>query len=367
MKVAVICCTPYHIFNAVNMKLSTYQQDQVDLYICDHFQNSYNLYQKIQNMKLFSKVFYVTDSHTKYKPLFAKLLRIFRYVKYLAPQYNKEYDVLHTSTNNLFTIIFYEYLINKNPRLQVYWVEDGVAAYVNPINTQKFGKFDKLMMFFGQKSFYGKVIERLYLYEPQLYTLNEVHSIVGIPKLTGEHKNIVLAHMNFILDFDLEKNKGYEHALFIYFDQPLLPNTVEINEVEALERLCQTIHYNDIVVKLHPRSQKQKYSSFMVQELGDSTTPWELVIGNIQFTNKVFITFNSTAVFNSKIIYDEEYDIILLYKWMKAEPHYREAFEKYILKAEKLYQNKKVYIPNTQEELEQIIRNLTSNVRENNG
>ena len=61
MKIIISCCTPYHIFNAINLKIHKYKNEKVDILICNHFNNSKNIFENIKSSDIFENVYYIED------------------------------------------------------------------------------------------------------------------------------------------------------------------------------------------------------------------------------------------------------------------------------------------------------------------
>lgn len=66
MKKLIICDTYFQLMIVVQMRLTIFRNDNVDLYISDHSNNSFSIYENIMKLDLFSHVQYMNTKDNTY-------------------------------------------------------------------------------------------------------------------------------------------------------------------------------------------------------------------------------------------------------------------------------------------------------------
>lgn len=357
MRIAIVCCTPYHIINAINLKINKFIYDEVDIYVSNHFSNSYEIFCRLKEINIFSNTVYVSDHKLYTKFSKAKLWKI-RYFKNFQIMcdgyfdYSSYYDIICLSAGSYFSIVFYEYLFNKNNRIKLFWIEDGLGSYINRINNFLTYK-TKLFDFISLRKYNIKKIDKLFLYEPRLYNVSEVLDIEIIPKIYGEKKNNILKYLNYIFSYQIDDSKSLENYKYIFLEQSYEEDGNKIPQYELIKYLSNKLG-DEILFKLHPRSQREKYNKLDINFYDKDYLPLELLFLNLGTNNKKLITINSTAVFNMKNMLNCNNDIILLYELVKLNPN--NNLEKLIEKYKKINSEQNVYIPSDKIELEFVLK-----------
>jgi hypothetical protein len=125
---------------------------------------------------------------------------------------------------------------------------------------------------------------------------------------------------------------------------------------------------NDLIIRKHPITMGTLYEDhgFTVDTMGN--IPWELILLNSKFNNKVLITIMSTAVLSPKMMFNEEPWIIVLAKayhreFKDREPWanelWRPEFETLILKVKTMYSEPaKVIIPESFDDFYSIMKSI---------
>lgn len=355
MNIAIVCCTPYHIINAINLKLNKFIQDEVDIYISNHFSNSYEIFCKLKEINIFSNTVYVSDHKldTKFSKVGLWKIRYFKNIQIMCNEhFDLDYDIICLSAGSYFSIVFYECLFNKNNRIKLFWIEDGLGSYINRINSflpYRTKLFDLICL----RKYNVKKIDKLFLYEPKLYNVSEVLDVESIPKIHGENMNNILKYLNHIFDYQITDIKPARNYKYIFLEQSYEEDGNKIPQYELIEYLSNKLG-DEILFKLHPRSKREKYNKLNINFYDKDYLPLELFFLNLGTNNKKLITINSTAVFNMKNILDCNNDIILLYELVKLNSN--DKLEKFIEKYKKINSEQNVYIPADKEELELVVK-----------
>lgn len=360
MKVAVVCCTPFHIFTTVHLMLTEFKNYDVDVYISNHFNNSQEIFKKVKDLNIFDNCYYIKDKGqgVAHKGKLFKMY-ISNNLNSFIDESLKEYDSIYIFAFSRFSVSLIENVKSKNKKTEVYFVEDGISTYTmsrdfsnsTTINIIK----DIRKIILKQHKFTVKDINGLMLYEPSIYQLNEMKNIIRIPKISDEEKSELNKYFDKI--FKRDDNSLLDKSRFIYFDQSFNIDGNPIGEKELLQKITESLK-DKVLLKPHPRESQSKYNGLNVNILANQSTPWEVVLLNVDLKSKVLITISSSAVFASKLILNEEPTIVLVYKLVKKIDYHNDVFEKYITSISKTYKSGRVLIPNTMEELHTILKAL---------
>lgn len=360
MKVAFICCTPYHIILSLHLAETKYYNFKKDIYICDHFVNANKIYNKLKDNPIFCNVFFIEDhslnydkSFLRYKKAYVMILRDYTY--FIKDRIDLDYNELCVFTHNLFSKLFYAEILNRNENILVNLVEEGTSTYTSKYieqNNFKARVLNVLSKLVNRKFFNNKDFDSLLLFKPELYSGNIKVKRSKISEIKKENTK-VKDKLNSIFDYDYS-SLPYEDYKFIFFDQTISKDgEIPVDEKKILFDMMEIINNDDIIVKLHPRDSKDKYKDVSFNIQSDGNLPWETIYLNLDLEDKVLITIRSSSVFTPKIVFNKENKIILLYKIAGIKD---EEYEKFVGKFRKLYSRNTIYIPENWNEFREIIK-----------
>ena len=344
-RVALICATPYHLYNAINMSRSIYKNECIDIFVINDFEFSYEYFEKIRKKAIFNNVYFIrrpiiSNIWDKWKLRYAMIsdrLDYFNKKNYV------KYDIIVTGTLESFSIIFFLSQYKKNHKVEFVLSEDGMANYLNckPLN------FNSLI-YRLRKINIETYINKIYLYKPILSLYNEIYDnlfTINQP----DKETIKFAEEIFgVTDKVLNEVKINN---IIYLDQPLEEMDWDTNRLVVIEKILQYLPSEKFVVKKHPRKQDFSYEFYNIKVLAEIKVPWE-VIGS-KVVNKTLVTFNSSAALTPNFIYDNNNKVIFLYKYfMKDNPLCLE-WDRFFYKVREIYPEH-IFIPETEEELVQV-------------
>ena len=114
---------------------------------------------------------------------------------------------------------------------------------------------------------------------------------------------------------------------------------------------------DELVIKRHPSDKKEKHCNIKYCECSD--VPFEIIIANSDVSNKILISVFSTAAITPKILFNQEPKIILLCKIFQGySKECNEDVIKFFEKTKGLYHAENFYIPETEDELFEILEKL---------
>lgn len=271
-------------------------------------------------------------------------------------------------SNDIVTNIL-RFMHTKYPNCEINLYEEGIISYYSDKVGRDCQDIKK---------------NHVYIYEPEL-AIYEHDGFVRIPKVSRDDKDF-LRTANYIFNFD-PKIKTIDHKI-LFFDDPsnpmpsylkwskLLANTIfripykkhlpehklYLKQLEAYKILAQNAGDREILVKLHPRTEREfakkeyigKYSTI----LRDASVPWELFCCNCDIRDNIFVTDVSSAIYANRFAVEGEdtNSFVILAEYMgdwtfKTAKKFYEKFK---------HQKNDIYFPATKEEyiqtLQQIMR-----------
>lgn len=357
--IAYFCTTPYQILTACHLAFTELKDEKIDLYVLNHFNDAEIIAERLSKQSLFSNVKYVdcigfSKSFSKNTPIrFAQ--KIYRYLSYkritrsIVGINNEFYNDVYFAYPDVITQLALKTIYKNNNSVKVHLTEDGLGAYLPFI--EQTTTYKKL---FNKLTSVDKVLDNydsLRVYMPEL-----MHSS-SFPIKKIEPIDIENLKFREIVNsvFDYKKGDEIEEKL-IYFEQPFTSRPGLDN---AIARIIDEILINDYIVKLHPRSQSNKYINH--NQYHNHNLPWEVIVMNSEIENKVLLSYYSTVSLSPKFMFDEEPYIIYLFEIpeLKKLNEIDQELTDFISKFKGIYtDNDKIFIPKSIDELISLLSKL---------
>lgn len=269
----------------------------------------------------------------------------------------KDIDVLHYFTYAFYNHLLFDYIKEKT---KIILTDEGVMTYLikesfgtnKPINIER--------------------ISEIWLLDKNLYVSNFTRTLKNIPMEKYLCDDRLLTEMCKELNRLYNYNHEKINSDFIFFDQPITKVCLitEPKEKQILAKIFAGLDRDKIIIKKHPSDFYYKYQDFSFDIIkNDNGVPWELVLLNEYLNNrpnlydKVFISYYSAALINSKIFLDIfriPCKVIFLFKFLEDEikkPVTHLIFKQLVNRFKKL-DEKNIYALNSIDELRNIIKNF---------
>ena len=124
-KILILVNTYFQIIIAIKLKLTMYKDDSVDIIVSNHSTDSKKIYEKLKNILIFNKIFYLESKETNKK----NITKIFENVFYLLfPKtalkgkkiiFDNSYDEYLFYNINKYTYLIYDVLNSKNKNVKI--------------------------------------------------------------------------------------------------------------------------------------------------------------------------------------------------------------------------------------------------------
>ncbi len=247
-RIAVICCTPYHLFVLVFLQKEVWKNEIIDVYIQNTFEQAGRLAIKFKHLNLFNNVilvedeiYYDFDKMPRIMYLVKRLFNCIRSEKYLKNHINCEipcYNEIWYSGRNQFTDYFIKHFYKEDKSLKVILFEDGVSTYSG--YSKNISSSKKLLLRLAGIPKQAFEIETMWVFNKMACgnMLGETQ-ILEIPKTRFEETKLLLQN---IFDY----NNSY-HERYIFFEQFLDA------EKDLFNMIVNNIKYEELILKTHPR------------------------------------------------------------------------------------------------------------------
>ena len=122
-------------------------------------------------------------------------------------------------------------------------------------------------------------------------------------------------------------------------------------------KIAEKVGKENIVVKLHPRRNVDRFSDKGIKVSKSTGIPWEAFLLTNDFKDKVVLTISSSAAFSSRLYFDMNIPTIMLYKITGPNPGIVNV-KKYIKYADdfcRKFGDDGFYIPTSMNELLELL------------
>lgn len=317
--IAFFCETPYAVLNAINAKRNLFADEGADIFIRNRFFSAREISLQLRKTGIFRNVFFIDLPAEKPNSLFQS-----RMLRFCSPGLIKKFipsEVVETLFYKRVYIFqygamswnFFEYFSQKNKKVKLFFIEEGIGSYTldpNAFSPKTKWLHDNLNI----NLFSTGKVQGLYLYAPELATTKTEALLLQLPKLNRNDK-VLVKIINDVFGYTGDIYTDFEKKKYVYFDQPILERDIEDdNGLEFLNSLCEIVDKKEVIVKLHPRRKKAFYSDYGFDVSFAGNIPFEVLMLNHSFEDKILISEMSTALISPKMIFNDEPKVCATYK-----------------------------------------------------
>lgn len=364
MRALVFCSSQYQIFNIIQLlENKILDVNQTIVIVFDFFDGAASITLKIK--KKYAVIIYLirinqSNNYLKGISIIKEIRRVRNDISYVSPE-----KIFISGMSSLKFLAYY--ICSNGGKCPYVMYEDGFESYTcNP--SELFDSFGFAVAHLCKAFFKYKNIQftkELYIYEPRLITFDNKNIVCKQIDNKLMNKDItLLSKFEFIFGItDSQSDINIlSKARFIYFDQYITKNNrvINIDKIGRAVKMMGEYLGGDFIIKTHPRKEYAiQYDSLNIQLYKSGASLWELQVIGQSLTNKVLITIFSTAVFTPNILYNEKYKVILIYKIViNSTSCLYKKINAYVCQFKKYRNSIEVFVPETQTELEHLIKKL---------
>lgn len=316
-----ICETPFQILVALFMIYDSLSTDTNDFVIVDTMVDYKGLAERLSNHPLVNYA-YAAETKKKYENYYAKIGMIKDMFYSFPKRWNydvswTEYDYIYCRNyTTIITEAAFRYFKRKNSELKLVIMDEGYSSYLsefwNSYNNISFLHKLSGLILNRQKDYVYRNITEARFFMPELFHV----------KLPFQTKRIL--RKNFTLDvvqkaeinqvFCYRENDEVDENTFIFFEECFSFDNGNSNDLQIIEDLARFIGRDRIVIKLHPRSQQDRFSGLGYKVMKKAQYPWEVFAINNEKKKITLLAFSSGALMNYLFFSRSNMKSILLYK-----------------------------------------------------
>lgn len=318
MKRLVLANTYFQLITAIQLNMTIFINDDVDLIITNETNGAYEIYEAIKAQAIFKNVTYVETKNNMGRSFTKKIYDLFCivfkknnfYSFILKSLSNRFYDEIILYNSGPYIWGIYSVLSSINPKISLSMYEEGIISYSSTPFANN-SKFDRTVFifrnFFRKPVFYGDN-HVVYCFLPELY--NGPYNAIRIEKINNQETIEMLKNI-FGLHEKLDIKEKY-----IYFSSVLdFEGGEPIGELQLIEKVSNIVGKDNIIVKVHPRDSIQRFKEHGLKVFEYSNVPWEVLQLSLLDEEKVYLTTNSGSLL-SNYIYDVDSKEAMYLYWL---------------------------------------------------
>lgn len=354
--------TYYQLITAIQIKTKCFPESDADIVISDHSNGYDRIIENLSKENIFNNVY--TNRCVEALKLNTKKKKVQRMAELVFNNNNfpkkcctikkYEYDEFLFFNYNYFDSTLYNLLKKNNNELICRRFEEGYSSYFSPemfvtgsVRLQR--KFRKL----HHNPIHENDITNMYFYVPELVLFHDYESS-PIPHI--DSSDTEFKHM-------LNRIFGYTEASqpiaqkYIFFEESFNVDGRQMEDLELVKKIAETVGPENIYVKLHPRSRVDRFAEYGIETSKKSGVPWELMLLNEDYSDKVFLTISSGSVLSPRIVFDMCNPTYMLFNCTQTKSFIvDDNFERYMEGFKKVYGDRQFYIPQNTEELVRMLK-----------
>lgn len=314
MHLCFFCYTPFHVFNAINVKDNLYRNDEADLYLYNNYTGgTFQLYKNLKRLGLFRRIYIINDTwwqrnrklrklwvyYTNLRNKNRKILNARRNYKKLVKQ-NHVYDIVWSYGSAMEMYIILGISLRNNPQTLYYCYEEGEGSYRIPC-TNFLSENEIRFLSEELKIQMPDIPNKMLFYLPECVSPVITATIEKMPTVNFDLYNRVYSNVWETKTLSLPYN-AYIMAAGGY-DQSFT--------LSIYDTLCSALNLK-VCVKAHPRF-TTPFANQNIELLECGTMPWEIICGGIDdIESKLLIGVYSTAMVTAKSVYGKEPYLVFL-------------------------------------------------------
>lgn len=272
-RILIICNTHFQVIVAVQLKLTLFKGDEVDVHVSDHSLNAAAVADRLRQTGLFGDVSY---RETKAEIATGKVEKALGFAAACIGARRfppcPDYDEILFYNLNIPVYHVADAAANGSRETVFSGMEEGVLSYERMAYGKSPELLDKVRAITGRPQI-KKSIARYYCFHPELYRMQGGSlEPVRIPPVQASLNELRQTLVNV---FDFEPEPISQKAIFFASSSDIDGNG--FGETELILYLAKIVGRENILVKMHPRDRRSVYRDAGLNVMARSDVPWEVV------------------------------------------------------------------------------------------
>ena len=336
MKTLFFCNTNYQLIVAMQIVISL--KKDASIIVTNSIKNWKEIISNLKETGLFERVAYfdVKSKHNSFE-------LIKRCVYGYVPEEIKNcvFDEFVGFNFDIASHMVYAFFYDKNKNIVVRKMEEGLMSLNTPETSCRVIEVSTQIRHVLHKQNLRCSISDIYCFLPGVNT-SDIPSI-QIPLINRKSKIKDYLNTVFCKNRNFEYKEKYIFLSCIYD----IEGGEAIGEFELAKAIADKVGRNNLLIKVHPRDDKEKYISSGLKVDENSSVPFEVIQINNDFSDKILITTLSGSVLNFNSVLETVpisyygYKLCSL-KGNSMASHYKEVIEQYVSNSELGLRNIKI-------------------------
>jgi hypothetical protein len=328
----IIVGPPFSIIVALIMKYGMFLDDEIDIFLSSKYIGSEMHYEKLKELSLFNNVFY-NDSKECYN-ISNKIHHYFVQARCSLMGCNrlKNCAVYQASYSEIICIhptqcLTYDIIASqfkRDVKFEIGILDEGYRIYTNLLikTLQSHRKIRELFLKYrtrGKAKSIVDVIQSMYMFAPNLLQWTPTYEVRKIVVPAFDDNIRLKKDLNNVFHYNDSAN-DFQYP-YIFFENCGYQDTGLNDDFELIRITAECVGKENILVKLHPRTVNNRFSSLGIKTNQDTSIPWEIIVMNMDANDKrTFITVSSAALISYQMLFPEKrYKSIFLHKIVSEE------------------------------------------------
>lgn len=352
----------FQLMVAAHMKETLLKDGDVDIIIiAGNSAGLRNAYLRIKDMQYFRNVFFVDNdilgsSKDKIKAISKFLCGKYDWKPVSEVLRDNEYDQIISVSETVYVYLLWVYL-NVRKKTELYIYDEGAGVYLGynvfetcTLHSICYRLIDAVLALTKRPKVLDK-FKGYYLFYPNLIQFQTKYGTYQIPKIETQKPQ----YRNFIETAFGDISKSDLDAKYIFFEENI--EDPSIDDFSLIMKIAEKVGKDNIVVKLHPRRNVDRFSNLGIKVSKSTGIPWEAFLLVNDYKDKVIITISSNVAFSSRLYFKQNLPTIMLYKITGLNRNIVnvEKYPKYIEDFDKIFGDDKFFIPESVDELLKLL------------
>lgn len=297
----VFCETLFHLFNSLCIFLNYDKHAPVDIVFTDssNFSKAKEILEKegpfenIYTINVKKKINHLWHG-MKPEERSQIALDAGSYLPELELEYN--YTDLWINIDSMASKMFYYKLLKYGMTPAVHFIDEGTSSYVLDLSASEKDFIDHNKIY-GKNSFVKRIAD-MWLNEPRIYSGNlKNYPIYQIPKNILKNNDTKEFLLNIFGSCDMPSEK------FVFFEESFAADSRTTNDLDLFLEIANIVGKDNIIVKRHPRNPINRFEKLGFKVMEQQNIPWEIILLNHDISDKVLISFGSSATLTPFLLY----------------------------------------------------------------
>lgn len=211
-----------------------------------------------------------------------------------------EYSQIFFANIDGFSSLIFRLCVVRKFCTKFSYYEDGWSSYILDLSKYSYSAYEQSFYESQGQPILQKGIHEIWLYDIRLYCQKKILPLRSIPKV-----DINDAQFKDIINTTFSYQKCDEYSCrHIFLEEAFNEDGYFNNDLDIIQSINQYVGSSNFIVKRHPRLSANRYKNLSIRTSTDSNIPWEVLILNENFGDKILYTVSSNACLTPALVFD---------------------------------------------------------------